>query len=205
MPPSWPGLSGRWPAAAGRKASRSRTATNRRNDRLPGSRRKAARQNTHDARIWAKNLIDHHALIAVEDFKPKFLARSRMARKAADAAIAACKRELIERGKRAGRKVVPVPPAYTTMTCSGCGERANLRLGLGVRTFECTACGYTACRDLNAARTILATAERRRAGADDVRHQIASFRDGGSDAVRAGNPGPTGPGGKSPGSIRGDR
>ncbi|WP_317797106.1 RNA-guided endonuclease InsQ/TnpB family protein [Actinoplanes sichuanensis] len=167
--------------------------------------KKAARQNTHDARIWAKNLIDHHALIAVEDFKPKFLARSRMARKAADAAIGACKRELIERGKRAGRKVVPVPPAYTTMTCSGCGERANLRLGLGVRTFECTACGYTACRDLNAARTILATAERRRAGADDVRHQIASFRDGGSDAVRAGNPGPTGPGGKSPGSIRGDR
>lgn len=81
-----------------------------------------------------------------------------------------------------------VPPAYTTMTCSGCGERTNLRLGLGVRTFKCTACGYTADRDLNAARTILATAERDRASADDVRHQIAFFRDGGSDAVRAGNP-----------------
>lgn len=81
-----------------------------------------------------------------------------------------------------------VPPAYTTMTCSGCGERTNLRLGLGVRTFKCTACGYTADRDLNAARTILATAERDRASADDVRHQIAFLRDGGSDAVRAGNP-----------------
>ncbi|MEU3165959.1 zinc ribbon domain-containing protein [Streptosporangium sp. NPDC006930] len=69
------------------------------------------------------------------------------------------------------------------MTCSECGERANLRLGLGVRTFECAACGYTADRDLNAARTILATAERDRASADDVRHQIASFRDGGSGAV----------------------
>ncbi|MEU4423541.1 transposase [Actinoplanes sp. NPDC024001] len=166
--------------------------------------KKAARQNTHDARVWAKTVVTHHRLIAVEDFKPTFLAKSRMARKAADNAIGAAKRELIERGMRAGRKVVLVPPAYTTMTCSGCGERANLRLGLGVRTFECAACGYTAGRDLNAARTILATAERHRASADDVRHRIASFRDGGSDAVRAGNPGPV-PGGKSPGFIRGDR
>ncbi|BEL04091.1 RNA-guided endonuclease TnpB family protein [Actinoplanes sichuanensis] len=166
--------------------------------------KKAARQNAHDARAWAKTVVEHHALIAVEDFKPKFLAKTGMARKAADNAIGACKRELIERGTRAGRKVVPVPPAYTTMTCSGCGERTNLRLGLGVRIFECTACGYTADRDLNAARTILATAERDRASADDVRHQIASFREDWSNAVRAGNPGPR-PGGKSPGFIRGDR
>ncbi|GGN13029.1 putative transposase [Actinoplanes campanulatus] len=145
--------------------------------------KKAARQNTHDARVWAKTVVDHHHLIAVEDFKPKFLAHTTMARKAADAAIGACKTELIERGKRAGRKLVLVPPAYTTMTCSGCGERTNLRLGLGVRIFECTACGYTADRDLNAARTILATAERDRASADDVRHQIASLRGGESDAV----------------------
>ncbi|GLW35726.1 RNA-guided endonuclease InsQ/TnpB family protein [Actinoplanes regularis] len=80
--------------------------------------KKAARQNTHDARQWAARVVDAHQLIAVEDFKVKFLAKSRMARKAADAAIGACKRELIYRGTRAGRKVVLVPPAYTTMTCS---------------------------------------------------------------------------------------
>jgi putative transposase len=150
--------------------------------------KKAARQNTHDARQWAKQVTDHHTLIAVEDFKPKFLAKTPMARKAADAAIGACKRELIDRGTRAGRKVVLVPPAYTTMTCAECATRAKERLGLGIRTFECAACGHTADRDLNAARTILATAERNRASADDIRHSIASFRDGGSDAVRAGNP-----------------
>jgi putative transposase len=116
--------------------------------------------------VWAKTVVEHHHLIAIEDFKPTFLARTSMARKAADAAIGACKRELVERGKRAGRKVVLVR--------------------------------------LNAARTILATAERDRASADDVRHQITSFRDGESGAVRAGNPGP-GPGGKSPGLIHGDR
>ncbi|MEU4240534.1 transposase [Actinoplanes sp. NPDC026619] len=149
--------------------------------------KRAARQNTHDARAWAKRVVDHHALIAIEDFKPAFLAKSRMARKAADAAIGACKRELINRGKRAGRKVVLVPPAYTTMTCSQCATRTKERLGLGIRVFDCAACGYTADRDVNAARTILATAERNRAGADDIRHAIASLRDGGSDAVRAGN------------------
>ena len=150
--------------------------------------KKAARQNTHDARQWAARVVDAHHLIAVEDFKPKFLAKTTMARKAADAAIGACKRELIYRGTRAGRKVVLVPPAYTTMTCSECGVRANLRLGLGIRIFDCAACGYTADRDVNAARTILATAERVRASADDIRHSIASLRDGGPDAVRAGNP-----------------
>ncbi|MFI5895171.1 RNA-guided endonuclease InsQ/TnpB family protein [Actinoplanes sp. NPDC051513] len=150
--------------------------------------KRAARQNTHDARQWAKRVVDHHNLIAVEDFKPRFLAKTRMARKAADAAIGACKRELIYRGARAGRTVVLVPPAYTTMTCSQCGTRTKERLGLGLRVFECAECGYTADRDLNAARMILATAERGRASADDVRHTIASFRDGGWYAVRAGNP-----------------
>ncbi|MGI5147824.1 RNA-guided endonuclease InsQ/TnpB family protein [Plantactinospora sp. CA-294935] len=140
--------------------------------------RRAARQNAHDARVWAKKVVDNHATIAVEDFKPTFLARSRMARKAADAAIGAAKRELINRGTRAGRKVMLVPPAYTTMTCSQCGTRAKHRLGLGVRVFRCDTCGHTACRDRNAARVILTMAERDRAGADDVRHAITSFRDG---------------------------
>jgi putative transposase len=145
--------------------------------------KKAARQNTHASRQWARSVVDNHQLIAVEDFKPRFLAKSTMARKAADAAIGAAKRELIERGTRAGRKVVLVPPAYTTMTCSECAARTKSRLGLGVRTFRCDDCGYTAGRDLNAARTILATAERNRAGADDVRHSITSLRVGRSGAV----------------------
>ncbi|MDW5326304.1 transposase [Plantactinospora sp. KLBMP9567] len=140
--------------------------------------KKAARQNTHHARVWTKKIIDNHATIAAEDFKPTFLSRSRMARKGADAAIGAAKRELVERGMRAGRKVVLVPPAHTTMTCSQCGTRAKHRLGPGVRVFRCDTCGYTACRDRNAARTILATAERDRAGADDVRHAITSSRGG---------------------------
>jgi putative transposase len=137
--------------------------------------KKAARQNTHAARVWAKRVVGNHQAIAIEDFRPKFLAKSTMARKAADAAIGAAKQELIYRGTRAGRRVVLVPPAYTTMTCSECGER-QARLGLAERTFRCTDCGYTADRDRNAARVILAMAERGRAGADDVRHSLTSPR-----------------------------
>jgi putative transposase len=156
--------------------------------------KKMARQNAHTAQVWTKTVVDHHQLIAVEDFQPKFLAKSTMAGKAADAAIGTLKRTLIERGTRAGRKVVLVPPAYTTMTCSECGTRAKDRLDLGQRIFTCATCGYTAGRDANAARTILATAERGRAGADDIRHQIASPRGGRSGAVRARNPLPSGMG-----------
>ncbi|MGI1849899.1 zinc ribbon domain-containing protein, partial [Rhodococcus sp. SJ] len=52
--------------------------------------------------------------------------------------------------------------------CSRCFARAEQRLGLGERIFRCWACGHTACRDRNAARVILAVAERGHTGVDDV-------------------------------------
>ncbi len=137
-----------------------------------------------------------------EDFKPTFLAKSTMARKAADAAIGAAKRELIEQGVRAGRKVVLVPPAYTTMTCSQCFARAKQRLELAERVFRCQHCGYAAERDRNSARLILATVELDRAGVDDVRHCLPPS--GGGGAVRAGNP-RCGQAGTSPDFSRGGR
>lgn len=149
--------------------------------------KKAARQNTHAARTWARRVVNAHHTIAVEDFRPLFLTRSTMARKAADAAIGAAKRELVERGVRAGRRVVLVPPAYTTMTCSSCSAIAKQRLELAERTFRCGHCGYTADRDWNAARTILATVDPDRAGVDDVRHCSPPSK-GASGAVRVRNP-----------------
>ncbi len=183
-------------ACAQRKMSRRRRSTGQaqsngyRQARREAARlhKKAARQNTHAARTWARRVVADHHLIAVEDFEPKFLARSTMARKAADAAIGAAKRELIERATRAGRKVVLVPPAYTTMTCASCGARAKQRLALDVRVFRCDACGHTADRDRNAAHVILAaTVELDRVSVDDVRHCRPPFG-AVSGAVRAGNP-----------------
>lgn len=131
--------------------------------------KKVARQRQDAARKWARKVVAEFDQIAVEDFEPKFLAKSRMARKAADAAIGATKRELIEFAKRAGRDVVLVPPAYSTMTCGCCGTRAKSRLPLEERTFRCDACGHVADRDRNAARVILAAAGFNRAGVDVVR------------------------------------
>ncbi|MFD6155265.1 RNA-guided endonuclease InsQ/TnpB family protein [Nocardia sp. NPDC060256] len=145
--------------------------------------KKAARQTEHDSRVWAKSVVDRHDVIAVEDFKPIFLAKSTMARKAADAAIGAAKRELVERGVRAGRRVVLVRPAYTSMTCSSCFARAKQRLELGERTFRCHDCGYTDCRDRNAARVILAVAERGHTRVEDVRQSGHLLRAVGSVAV----------------------
>ncbi|MET9487462.1 transposase [Nocardia sp. NPDC006630] len=145
--------------------------------------KKAARQTQHDSRVWAKSIVEKYELIAVEDFEPKFLAKSSMARKAADAAIGAGKRELIVHGKRAGRKVVLVRPAYTTMTCSRCFARAKQQLELGDRTFRCHRCGFSADRDRNAARVILAVAERGHTRVDDVRHSDHPLRTGDPNAV----------------------
>lgn len=137
--------------------------------------RKVARQRTDNARKWARHVVEHHDQIAVEDFHPKFLAKSTMARKAADAAIGATKRELLLYGQRAGRDVRLVPPAYTTMTCSGCGARTK-RLTLAERTFCCPDCGLVLPRDRNAARTILAAAGFNGASAESVRHDPPSGR-----------------------------
>ncbi|MQY22431.1 RNA-guided endonuclease InsQ/TnpB family protein [Nocardia macrotermitis] len=144
--------------------------------------KKAARQTVHDSRAWAKRVVDGHDLIAVEDFKPTFLAKSTMARKAADAAIGVTKRELIERATRAGRKVVMIRPAYTTMTCSRCLARTK-RLELHERNFRCDSCGFADGRDRNAARVVLAVAERGHVGVEDVRQSDHLLRVDGSVAV----------------------
>ena len=132
--------------------------------------KKVARQRQDTARKWATKVVANHGVLAVEDFKPKFLAKSRMARKSADGAIGTTKATLIECAQRAGRKVVLVPPAYTTMTCSGCGARAKSRLLLSQRVFVCESCGMVQDRDRNAARVILNRAGLNPAGAEAVRH-----------------------------------
>ncbi len=144
---------------------------------------KAACRNRHEARVWAKRVVDNQELIAVEDFRPRFMARSTMARQAADAAIGSAKRELIERGSRADRKVVMVRPAYTTMTCSRCFARTKQRLELAERIFRCQGCGYIACRDRNAARVVPAVAERGHTGVDDVSQSDHLLRVGAAVAV----------------------
>jgi hypothetical protein len=114
--------------------------------------RKVAAQRQDTARKWAKKVVREHDALAVEDFRPKFLAKTTMARKAADAAISATKKALVEMARKHGRAVHLVHPAHTTMDCAKCGARTKHALPLSERTYTCTACGAVSPRDKNSAR-----------------------------------------------------
>ncbi|MFA7765492.1 RNA-guided endonuclease InsQ/TnpB family protein [Streptomyces sp. NPDC048723] len=130
--------------------------------------KKVARQRQDAGRKWAKSVVRDHDALAVEDFRPKFLAKSTMARKAADAAISATKRELIAMARKHGRIVHLVHPAHTTMDCAQCGARTKHALPLSERTYACTVCGAVSPRDKNSARVMLVRAGLNPASADRV-------------------------------------
>ncbi|MFE2551988.1 RNA-guided endonuclease InsQ/TnpB family protein [Streptomyces sp. NPDC059355] len=131
--------------------------------------KKIARQRQDTGRKWAKTIVRDFDQIAVEDFRPRFLAKSSMARKSADAAIGATKTALIEQARKHGRKLRLVHPAHTTMDCARCGARTKHALPLSERTYTCTACGISSPRDKNSARVMLVRAGLNPASADLVR------------------------------------
>ncbi|MBT2468242.1 transposase [Streptomyces sp. ISL-66] len=128
--------------------------------------KKVVRQRQDTGRKWAKQVLRDHDALAVEDFRPKFLAKSTMARKAADAAISATKHELINMARKHQRTLYLVHPSYTTMDCGRCGTRAKHALPLSERTYTCTACGAASPRDKNSAHVMLVRAGLNPAGAD---------------------------------------
>ncbi|MGA4543858.1 RNA-guided endonuclease InsQ/TnpB family protein [Uniformispora flossi] len=144
--------------------------------------RKVSRRRQDTARVWAKRVVRDHDALAVEDFRPRFLAKSSMARKAADAAIATTKAELVMMARKHARVLHLVAPAHTTMDCGRCGARAKHALPLSERIYTCTTCGFVSPRDKNSARGMLVRAGLYPVGADDVR----PARPPGAQAVRAG-------------------
>jgi len=62
----------------------------------------------------------------------------------------------------AGRRVVAVPPAYTSQMCSGCG--VLVKKGLSIRWHSCPDCGLALHRDHNAAKNIQRAGLARRGG-----------------------------------------
>jgi putative transposase len=138
--------------------------------------RKIADRRQDTGRKWAKRVVADHDAIAAEDFRPKFLARTTMARKAADAAIGATKRALVEMARKHGRIVHLVHPAYTTMDCAQCGARTKHALPLSERTYSCTACGFVSPRDKNSARVMLVRAGLNPADAEGGRPDGTLFR-----------------------------
>ena len=103
-------------------------------------------------------LTARYALIAVGNVSAKKLAKTRMAKSVLDAGWSTFRAML--KYKSAG--YVEVDERFTTQTCSSCGalppERPRGIAGLGIREWDCSACGASHDRDVNAARNILAIA-----------------------------------------------
>jgi putative transposase len=101
----------------------------------------------------ALKLLRDYDTIYLEDLRVANMVRNRhLAKSISDAGWAQFRSILEAKAACAGRRVVAVPPAYTSQDCSGCGTR--IPKALSVRTHVCTSCGLVLDRDENAARNI---------------------------------------------------
>jgi putative transposase len=111
------------------------------------------------ARIVAKTkpAPERPALIVLEDLHiAGMLKNHNLARAIADVGMSEFKRQLAYKAAQAGIVVKYADRWYaSTKICSMCGW-VNENIALSQRVFVCTECGYTADRDHNAAKNILA-------------------------------------------------
>jgi putative transposase len=101
----------------------------------------------------ALSLLRTYDTIYLEDLRVANMVRNpHLAKSISDAGWAAFRTILEGKAVYAGRRVVAVPPAYTSQDCSGCGERVPK--SLSVRIHVCPRCGLILDRDANAAKNI---------------------------------------------------
>lgn len=99
--------------------------------------------------------------VAVGDISTKKLLKTRMAKSLSDASHAQIKTMLLNKAIRHDVVVSKVSERFSTITCSACSERTGPSGpgGLGVRCWNCSGCGASHDRDVNAARNILVSAQ----------------------------------------------
>jgi putative transposase len=113
--------------------------------------RRQRRDHHHKAALL---LVRAYDTIYLEDVQVRNLVRNRhLSKSIADAGWAQFRTILAYKAACAGRRVLAVPPAYTSQDCSGCGERVPKRVR--VRTHVCPTCGLVPDRDAHAAQHIL--------------------------------------------------
>ena len=93
----------------------------------------------------------HGPWIAMEELQIKNMVKNHsLARSISDSLWGMIRRMLEYKCRRAGGRLILVNPRNTSKTCSECKEMRD-SAPLGMRVFECESCGFTACRDVNAA------------------------------------------------------
>lgn len=110
----------------------------------------------------SRALVNRYAVIAIEDLSVDRLARSMLAKSVHDAAWGQLRQFLTYKAESAGSEVIAVDPRGTSQLCSECG--GHVPKTLAVRWHDCPECGYSADRDVNAARNVLLRAKLLRPG-----------------------------------------
>jgi putative transposase len=145
-------------AKAGKRVSKRKKGSKRRGktvSQLQRAHQTVKRQRADFHHKTALNLLRQYDTIYLEDLRVANMVRNRhLAKSISDAGWAQFRTILEGKAAYAGRRVVAVPPAYTSQDCSGCG--ASVPKSLSVRTHVCTSCGLVLDRDENAARNIQA-------------------------------------------------
>jgi putative transposase len=120
---------------------------------LARAHQKVQRQRRDFHHQVALQLVRENDAIYHEDLQTANLVKNHhLAKSISDAGWSAFLRILSFKAACAGRRLVAVPPAYTSQTCSGCGVLVHK--GLSVRWHACPDCGASLHRDHNAARNI---------------------------------------------------
>ncbi|WP_376797124.1 RNA-guided endonuclease InsQ/TnpB family protein, partial [Thermogemmatispora sp.] len=155
----------KWYRAAQKKLRRQQRRMSRRQKGGRNWRKAAqlvARHHLHVSR-QRQDVLDkivHHVVhrydfIAVEDLQIRNMVRTRyLAKSILDAGWGYFRTRLHVKAAEAGRVVIEGDPAYTSQTCSSCGQRFPEQIDLSVRMVSCP-CGLVLDRDVNAAINIL--------------------------------------------------
>ena len=102
-------------------------------------------------------IVKNHDIIGMEDLSVRALRKKAkthtMANGYNDASLGTLVRRIKDKASSAGRIVILVDPKDTSQLCSQCGS--IVKKDLGTRVHSCPFCGFTADRDVNAAKNIL--------------------------------------------------
>jgi putative transposase len=154
--PGWYHNAERRLKTAQRRVSRRMKGSNRRRKAitlLARAHQKVKRQRADFHHKVALRLVQTHDMVYYEDLQTANMLKNRyLAKSIQDAGWSRFLSILAAKAAYAGRRVVAVPPAYTSQRCSGCG--GLVQKGLSVRWHSCPDCGTSLHRDHNAAKNI---------------------------------------------------
>jgi putative transposase len=154
--PGWYRKAERALKTAQRRVSRRKKGSARRRKAvalLAKAHQKVRRQRRDFHHKTALTLVREYDTIYHENLQTANMVRNHhLAKSIQDAGWSAFLSILTYKAACAGRRVVAVPPAYTSQICSGCGVVVSK--GLSVRWHRCPECGTSLHRDHNAARNI---------------------------------------------------